>query len=48
MLLMMRLAIAFAAVVLVAAPIHAQVKWKHGLVQAKGDAGFFWMAKKQA
>ena len=44
MLLMMRLAIAFAAVVLVAAPIHAQVKWKHGLVQAKGDAGFFWMA----
>ena len=21
-----------------------QVKWKHGLVEAKGDAGFFWMA----
>lgn len=31
---------------LVAAPAAApaQVKWKHGLVQSKADAGFFWMA----
>lgn len=25
-------------------PALAQTKWKHGLVQAKADAGFFWMA----
>jgi NitT/TauT family transport system substrate-binding protein len=27
-----------------ASPLHAQVKWKHGVLQAKGDAGIFWMA----
>lgn len=31
-------------VLLFAAPVHAQVKWKHALLQAKGNAGFFWMA----
>ena len=30
--------------VLFAAPVHAQVKWKHALLVAKGNAGFFWMA----
>jgi len=29
---------------LFAVPAHAQVKWKHALLQAKGNAGFFWMA----
>lgn len=29
---------------LFAAPVSAQVKWKHALLQAKGNAGFFWMA----
>ena len=27
-----------------AAPAHALVQWKHGVIQAKGDAGIFWMA----
>ncbi len=29
---------------LFAVPVEAQVKWKHALLQAKGNAGFFWMA----
>lgn len=31
----------------VAAPVHAQTKWKAGILQAKGDAGFTWMAQQQ-
>lgn len=46
-MLLTRLAISLAAALLVAAPLHAQVKWKHGLVLAKADAGFFWMAQEK-
>ncbi len=28
----------------VAAPAQAQIKWRHGIVQSKADAGFFFMA----
>lgn len=42
-----RLATALVVAFLVAAPVHAQVKWKHGLVQSKADAGFFWMAQEK-
>ena len=31
----------------VAAPIHAQTRWKAGVLQAKGDAGFTWMAQEK-
>ena len=30
-----------------AAPVDAQVKWKEGVLQAKGDAGFTWMAQEK-
>ncbi|MDH4190710.1 MAG: ABC transporter substrate-binding protein [Betaproteobacteria bacterium] len=35
--------------VLAAAPlqVQAQVKWRHGIVQAKADAGFFYMASEK-
>lgn len=41
-----RLATTFvvALAVLLAGPVHAQVKWKHALLLAKGNAGFLWMA----
>ena len=41
------LAASLLATLLLAAPVQAQVKWKHGLVQSKADAGFFWMAKEK-
>lgn len=37
-------ALVVALAVLVAGPVHAQVKWKHALLLAKGNAGFLWMA----
>jgi NitT/TauT family transport system substrate-binding protein len=37
-------ALVVALAVLLAGPVHAQVKWKHALLLAKGNAGFFWMA----
>lgn len=42
-----RLAGALVMALLLAAPVHAQVKWKYGLVQSKADAGFFWMAQEK-
>jgi len=30
-----------------AAPVDAQVKWKEGVLLAKGDAGFTWMAQEK-
>ena len=41
------LAAALFLAVLAATPVQAQVKWKHGLLDAKADAGFFWMAKEK-
>lgn len=40
----LRAILGVALAVLVAAPAHAQVKWKHGLLEAKANAGFFYMA----
>ena len=42
-----RLTAALLASLLVSAPLHAQIKFKYGLVQSKADAGFFWMAKEK-
>ena len=46
-MLCQRLAACLIATLLVSSPIHAQVKFKYGLVQSKSDAGFFWMAKEK-
>jgi len=42
-----RLTAALLATLLVSVPLHAQVKFKYGLVQSKADAGFFWMAQEK-
>lgn len=41
------LALALLVTFLNVSPVHAQVKWKYGLVQSKADAGFFWMAQEK-
>jgi len=42
-----RWSVALSLALTLVAPAGAQVKWKHGLVQSKADAGFFWMALEQ-
>lgn len=34
-------------VLMLAPPLHAQTRWKAGVLQAKGDAGFVWMAQQK-
>jgi len=41
------LGLAISLVLFVAAPLQAQVKWRHGLTQARADAGFFYMAHEK-
>lgn len=40
-------ALVVALAVLLAGPVHAQVKWRHALLLAKGNAGFLWMAQEK-
>lgn len=41
------LSLGLAVLVFAAAPLHAQTKWRHGIVQSKADAGFIYMAKEK-